>query len=225
MNQKEKELRLLICDIGRNLFNKDFIAANDGNISARLSETEVLASPTGVSKGYLQPHMLVKVNLQGEILEAAEGYRPSTEVKMHLRIYNELPEMNGVVHAHPPYATAFAIKGEPLDKMMMPESVIAMGDIPLAAYGTPSTEEIPDSLIPFLGKKTAVLLESHGALTWGKDVMSAYMNMERLEYTAKLTFITRMIKGERELPQNRIDELVALRSFMGCRVVQGGTAC
>lgn len=193
MNNHEEELRRLICDIGRNLFNKDFIAANDGNISARLSATEVITSPTGVSKGYLQPHMLVKVNLQGEILDAAEGYRPSTEVKMHLKIYNELPEMGGVVHAHPPYATAFAIKGEALDKMMMPESVIAMGDIPLAVYGTPSTEEIPDSLTPFLGKKTAVLLESHGALTWGKDVMAAYMNMERLEYTAKLTFLTRMI--------------------------------
>ncbi|CQR55098.1 class II aldolase/adducin family protein [Paenibacillus sonchi] len=215
MDELEKKLRLQICDIGKNLFNKDFIAANDGNISARLSETEVLATPTGVSKGYLEPHMLVKVNLQGEILEAQEGYRPSTEVKMHLRIYRELPEMNGVVHAHPPFGTAFAIKGEALDKMMMPESVIAMGEIPLAKYGTPSTEEVPDSIMPFLGKKTAVLLESHGALTWGKDVMGAYMNMERLEYTAKLTFLTRMIHGERELPPNRIEELVALRSFYG----------
>ncbi|MEK4343634.1 class II aldolase/adducin family protein [Paenibacillus sp. FSL P4-0184] len=215
MDNLEQKLRSQICDIGRNLFNKDFIAANDGNISARLSENEILTTPRAVSKGYLEPHMLVKVNLQGEVLEAAEGYRPSTETKMHLRIYNELPEMNGVVHAHPPYATAFAIKGEALDKMMMPESVIMIGDIPLAEYGTPSTEEIPDSLMPFLGKKTAVLLENHGALTWGTDVMEAYLNMERLEYTAKITFITRMIDGERELPQHRIDELVALRSFYG----------
>ncbi|MNO40843.1 L-ribulose-5-phosphate 4-epimerase UlaF [compost metagenome] len=215
MDNLEQKLRSQICDIGRNLFNKDFIAANDGNISARLSENEILTTPRAVSKGYLEPHMIVKVNLQGEVLEAAEGYRPSTETKMHLRIYNELPEMNGVVHAHPPYATAFAIKGEALDKMMMPESVIMIGDIPLAEYGTPSTEEIPDSLMPFLGKKTAVLLENHGALTWGTDVMEAYLNMERLEYTAKITFITRMIGGERELPQHRIDELVALRSFYG----------
>ncbi|MGE7611910.1 class II aldolase/adducin family protein [Paenibacillus sp. NPDC101420] len=215
MDNLEQKLRSQICDIGRNLFNKDFIAANDGNISARLSENEILTTPRAVSKGYLEPHMIVKVNLQGEVLEAAEGYRPSTETKMHLRIYNELPEMNGVVHAHPPYATAFAIKGEALDKMLMPESVIMIGDIPLAEYGTPSTEEIPDSLMPFLGKKTAVLLENHGALTWGTDVMEAYLNMERLEYTAKITFITRMIDGERELPQHRIDELVALRSFYG----------
>ncbi|MFD5018676.1 aldolase [Paenibacillus odorifer] len=215
MDNLEQKLRSQICDIGRNLFNKDFIAANDGNISARLSENEILTTPRAVSKGYLEPHMIVKVNLQGEVLEAAEGYRPSTETKMHLRIYNELPEMNGVVHAHPPYATAFAIKGEALDKMMMPESVIMIGDIPLAEYGTPSTEEIPDSVMPFLGKKTAVLLENHGALTWGTDVMEAYLNMERLEYTAKITFITRMIDGERELPQHRIDELVALRSFYG----------
>lgn len=215
MDNLEQKLRSQICDVGRNLFNKDFIAANDGNISARLSENEILTTPRAVSKGYLEPHMIVKVNLQGEVLEAAEGYRPSTETKMHLRIYNELPEMKGVVHAHPPYATAFAIKGEALDKMMMPESVIMIGDIPLAEYGTPSTEEIPDSLMPFLGKKTAVLLENHGALTWGTDVMEAYLNMERLEYTAKITFITRMIDGERELPQHRIDELVALRSFYG----------
>jgi L-fuculose-phosphate aldolase len=215
MDTLEQKLRHQICDIGKNLFNKDFIAANDGNISARISENEILTTPRAVSKGYLEPHMIVKVNLQGEVLEAAEGYRPSTETKMHLRIYNELPEMNGVVHAHPPYATAFAIKGEALDKMMMPESVIMIGDIPLAEYGTPSTEEIPDSLMPFLGKKTAVLLENHGALTWGTDVMEAYLNMERLEYTAKITFITRMIDGERELPQHRIDELVALRSFYG----------
>lgn len=215
MDDRERKLRLQICDIGRNLFNKEYIAANDGNISARLNENEVLATPTGVSKGYLEPDILVKVNLEGEILEAKEGYRPSTEVKMHLRIYRELPEIHGVVHAHPPFATAFAIKGETLDKMMMPESVIAMGDIPLAPYGTPSTEEVPDSIMPFLGKKSAVLLESHGALSWGKDVMAAYMNMERLEYTAKLTFLTRMIKGERELPADRIEELVALRSFYG----------
>lgn len=153
MDTLEQKLRLQICDIGRNLFNKDFIAANDGNISARLSENVILTTPRAVSKGYLEPHMLVKVNLQGEVLEAAEGYRPSTEAKMHLRIYNELPEMKGVVHAHPPYATAFAIKGEALDKMMMPESVIMIGDIPLAEYGTPSTEEIPDSLMPLWAKK------------------------------------------------------------------------
>ncbi|SET12653.1 class II aldolase/adducin family protein [Paenibacillus sp. NFR01] len=215
MDDKERKLRLQICDIGRNLFNKDFIAANDGNISARLNDNEIITTPTGVSKGYLEPEILVKVNLQGEIIEAHGDYRPSTEVKMHLRIYRELPHMGGVVHAHPPYATAFAIKGETLDKMMMPESVIAMGDIPLAVYGTPSTEEVPDSIMPFLGKKTAVLLESHGALSWGKDVMAAYMNMERLEYTAKLTFLTRMLQGERELPADRIEELVALRSFYG----------
>ncbi|AVD55119.1 class II aldolase/adducin family protein [Heyndrickxia coagulans] len=215
MKYSEKELRELICDIGRNLFNKDYVAANDGNISARLSENEVIATPTGVSKGYLTPEKLVKVTLEGEIVEAKEGYRPSTELKMHLRVYRRLPEMKGVVHAHPPFGTAFAIKGEVLDKMMMPESVIAMGEIPLAKYGTPSTEEIPDSIEPFLGNKQAVLLESHGALTWGKDVMAAYLNMERLEYTAKLTFITRMLKGERELPKNRIEELVNLRSFYG----------
>ncbi|MBO1206301.1 class II aldolase/adducin family protein [Staphylococcus nepalensis] len=215
MDKKEKELREQICDIGKNLFNKDFIAANDGNISARLSGSEILATPTATSKGYLTPESIVKLDLDGNIIEAQEGVKPSSEVKMHLRCYKEMEECNGVVHAHPPYATGFAIKGEVLDKATMPEVVIAMPEIPLAEYGCPSTEEIPDSVEPYFGKYEAVLLESHGALTWGDTLMNAYFNMERLEYIAKLTFITRAIGGERELPKNRIDELVALRPQYG----------
>jgi L-fuculose-phosphate aldolase len=213
MKQYEMELREQICEVGKNLFLKDFVAANDGNISARLSETEILVTPTGVSKGYLTPSKIVKVNLDGEVLEG--DTKPSTEAKMHLRVYKRRPDVNGVVHAHPPFSTVFAIKGEVLDKMMMPESVIAMGEIPLAVYGTPSTEEIPDSLEPYLATKSAVMLESHGALSWGKDVMAAYFNMERMEFTAKISFLARLINGERELPQDRIEQLVGMRSFYG----------
>ncbi|WP_019164957.1 class II aldolase/adducin family protein [Staphylococcus delphini] len=215
MTEKEQQLRELICDIGRNLFNKDYVAANDGNISARLSENEILATPTATSKGYLRPENIVKLDLEGNILDSKEGVKPSTEVKMHLRCYQKMPQCHGVVHAHPPYATAFAIKGEVLNKATMPEVVIAMPEIPLAHYGCPSTEEVPDSIEPYFNQSEAVLLESHGAITWGKDLMSAYLNMERLEYIAKLTYITRQLDGERELSQERIDELIKLRSFYG----------
>ncbi|MCR1871775.1 class II aldolase/adducin family protein [Mammaliicoccus lentus] len=211
MNKKEQNLRKQICDIGKNLFNKDFVAANDGNISARLSENEILATPTATSKGYLTPDAIVKLDLDGNILEAKEGVKPSSEIKMHLRCYKSMQNCNGVVHAHPPHATAFAIKGEVLDKATMPEVVIAMPKIPLAKYGCPSTEEIPDSVEPYFNEYEAVLLENHGALTWGKTLMDSYFNMERLEYIAKLTFITREIDGERELPKERIDELIELR--------------
>lgn len=215
MDTKEKKLREQMCDIGENLFNKGFVAANDGNISARLSANEVLATPTATSKGYMTPDSIVKLDLEGNILEAKEGVLPSSEVKMHLRCYKAMEKCNGVVHAHPPYATGFAIKGEVLKKATMPEVVIAMPEIPLAAYGCPSTEEIPDSVEPYFDNYEAVLLESHGALTWGDTLMNAYLNMERLEYIAKLTFITRSIDGERELPKERIDELVALRPKYG----------
>ncbi|QDW90833.1 class II aldolase/adducin family protein [Staphylococcus chromogenes] len=215
MDAKEKELRELICDIGKNLFNKDYVAANDGNISVRLNENEILATPTGVSKGYLRPENICKLDLDGNVLEAAEGLKPSSEVKMHLRCYKKMPDCHGVVHAHPPYATAFAIKGEKLDKATMPEVVIAMPEIPLAEYGCPSTEEVPDSIEPFFNSHEAVLLESHGAITWGNSLMDAYLNMERLEYIAKLTYITRQIDGERELPSDRVEELINLRSFYG----------
>lgn len=212
----EQELRTQICEIGRLVHQKDFVAANDGNISTRLSSNEILATPTGISKGMLKPDMLIKLDMEGNVLEGT--LRPSTEVKMHLRAYKASPDIGGVVHAHPPYATAFAIAGVPLDKMLMPESVIAMGVIPIAPYGTPSTEEIPDAVEPFFTTKLAVLLESHGALSWGKDVMAAYFNMERLEYTAKVTYLAEQMKGARELPQHRIDELVALRSYYGVTI-------
>lgn len=215
MTEQEKQLRMLICEIGNHLFNKDFVAANDGNISARLSDNEILATPTATSKGFLRPENIVKLDLEGNILEAPPGVKPSTEVKMHLRCYQKMPQCNGVVHAHPPYATAFAIKGEVLNKATMPEVVIAMPEIPLAQYGCPSTEEVPDSIEPYFNRCEAVLLENHGAITWGKDLTSAYLNMERLEYIAKLTYITRQLQGERELPQERIDELIQLRAFYG----------
>lgn len=215
MSDREIELRNEICEIGKHLFNKDFVAANDGNISVRLSENEILATPTGTSKGFLKPENIVKLDLEGNILEAKQGIKPSSEVKMHLRCYRKMKECNGVVHAHPPFATAFAIKGEVLDKATMPEVIIAMPEIPLAKYGCPSTEEVPDSLEPFFGKVEAVNLESHGSITWGASLIDAYLNMERLEYIAKLTFITRQINGERELPKERIEELINLRSFYG----------
>ncbi|MCE4950051.1 class II aldolase family protein [Staphylococcus hominis] len=215
MNKKEEVLREQICDIGRNLFNKNFVAANDGNISARLSQNEILATPTATSKGYITPDSIVKLDLDGNIIEAKEGIAPSSEIKMHLRCYKKMSKCEGVVHAHPPYGTAFAIKGEILNKATMPEVVIAMPTIPIAKYGCPSTEEIPDAVEPYFDKYDAVLLESHGALTWGTSLMNAYLNMERLEYIAQLTAITRSIDGERELPKHRINELIALRPKYG----------
>ena len=201
----EARLRAELCEIGRALWQRQMVAANDGNLSARLPDGTVLCTPTGVSKGFLTPEMLAVVAPDGSPVRGER--RVSTEVLMHLRVYREDPAVGAVVHAHPLYATAFAIKGEPLVGLMMPESVVALPEVPLAPYATPSTHEVPDSVAPFVRTHTACLLEHHGALTWGPDLMTAYLAMERLEYTAQLTTIVRAIGGERVLSTDRIADV------------------
>ena len=142
-----------------------FVAANDGNISVKVSENEYYCTPTGVSKGFMTPDMIIKIDADGNKLEGK--LNPSSEIKMHMRVYRERPDVNAVVHAHPPTATAYAVAGIPLDKYLLPEAILVLGDVPICKYGTPSTMEIPDSLEPYIQTHDAFLLQNHGALTVG----------------------------------------------------------
>ncbi len=200
----EAGLRRDLCEIGRKMWHRGMVAANDGNVSVRLPDGRILCTPTGVSKGALRENQLPVVALDGSVLDAGENWQPSSEIRMHLRAYEVSDKVGAVVHAHPPYATAFAIKGEALTGTMMPESVVAMPEIPLAPYATPSTHEVPDSIEPFIRTHRGCLLEHHGALTWAGDLMTAYLAMERLEYSAYMTFLVRQIDGERHLSPERI---------------------
>ena len=204
-----------ICQVGRILFDKGFVASNDGNLSVRISEEVILTTPTGVSKGFLKPDMLVKLNLQGDVLEGT--LEPSSELKMHLRVYSERQDVRAIVHAHPPYATTYAIAGIPLNQAMMPEAVIALGTVPIVEYGTPSTEEIPNAVAHYIHSYHALLLENHGALTWGKDLFSAYFLMESLEFVAKVNFNVKLLGRERELSQGRVQELLDIKEKMGIK--------
>ena len=204
----EASLREQMCDIGRSMWTKGMVAANDGNISALLPDGTILCTPTGVSKGFMTPAMLPVVDIDGGIVSLGKGDRqPSSEVRMHLRAYQTSDLIGAVVHAHSPYATAFAIKGEALVGKLMPESIVAMPEIPLAPYATPSTDEVPDSIEPFVRSHPGCLLEHHGAITWAGDLMTAYMAMERLEYSALMTYLVRQIDGERQLSPERIAAL------------------
>lgn len=227
----EYEVKKQICEIGKRIYDKGFVAANDGNITVKISENEYIATPTGISKGFMTPDMMVKVDGEGKVLQASGGYRPSSELKMHLRVYKERPDVRSVVHAHPPYGTSFAIAGIPLAKPIMPEAIIFLGCVPIAEYGTPSTDEIPDAVSKYLQNYDALLLENHGALTYSDSLISAYHKMESLEFYAKLLFISTQLGGPKELPQYQVERLYELRRQFGiagrhpadiCKTLGGG---
>ncbi|MGN1167558.1 MAG: class II aldolase/adducin family protein [Lachnospiraceae bacterium] len=213
--RSELEIKKEMCEIGKRVYNRGMVAANDGNFSVKLNENEFLCTPTGVSKGFMTPEYICKVDAKGNVLEANEGFRPSSEVKMHLRVYQERPDVNAVVHAHPMYATTFAIAGIPLMEPIMPEAVIFLGGVPLAKYGTPSTVEVPDSIMPYIQEYDAVLLENHGALTYSDTLMNAYHKMESVEFYARLMYQAKMIGGPQILDEKRVEELYEIRRNMG----------
>ena len=188
-----------------------WVAANDGNVSVRLEDGTFLATPTGISKSFITPEKLVLINDKGEVLDGQPGYKPSSEIKMHLRCYRERPDVGGVVHAHPPTATGYAVAGKSLDEYSMIETVIAIGSIPLTPYGTPSTDEVPEAITPYLQDHDVLLLQNHGALTVGADLLTAYYRMETLELYAKISLNAHLLGGAKEIPMEQIDKLMYLR--------------
>ncbi len=213
--QNEYEIKKQICEIGKRIYNRNMVAANDGNISVKLNDHEFLCTPTGVSKGFMTPDFICKVDENGNVLQANKGFRPSSEIKMHMRVYKLRPDVGSVVHAHPVYATSFAIAGIPLTQPIMPEAVIALGCVPIAEYGTPSTNEIPDRLEKYLPYYDAVLLESHGALTWSENLLAAYMKMESVEFYAQLLYQSKMLGGPKEFDKATVEKLYEIRRKMG----------
>lgn len=213
----EYEVKKQICEIGKRIYNKGMVAANDGNISVRIGENEFLCTPTGVSKGFMTPEYICKVDAAGKVIQANPGFKPSSEIKMHMRVYRERPDVNSVVHAHPLYATSFAIAGIPLTEPIMPEAVIALGCVPIAEYGTPSTEEIPDAVSKYLQHYDAVLLANHGALSFSDSLLNAYYKMESLEFYAQLLYQSRMLGGPKKLTDEQVSRLYEIRRKFGLK--------
>ncbi len=211
----ELEIKKQICEIGKRIYNQGMVAANDGNISVKLSDKEFLCTPTGVSKGFMTPEYICKVDATGKVLQANKGYKPSSEIKMHMRVYKERPDVGAVVHAHPIYATSFAIAGIPLTQPIMPEAVITLGCVPIAEYGTPSTEEIPDAVSKYLQYFDAVLLANHGALSFADTLLSAYHKMESVEFYAKLLYYSKQLGGPKELSPEQVKKLYEIRRQFG----------
>jgi L-fuculose-phosphate aldolase len=202
-------IRQEVCRIGKLLHERGYVAATDGNISVRLSQNLVLCTPTSVSKGMMQPEDLVVVDMDGH---QKDGTRhPSSELGMHLLFYCMRPDIRAVVHAHPPTATGFAAAGISLEEPLVAEVVTAFGKIPLARYGMPGTQELANGLRPLVPKHDAILMEHHGVVTCGHELLKAYFNMESVEHCAKISLVARQLGPTHPIPVEEVRKLMEAR--------------
>ena len=208
MNEGTKKYSDLLVDICHRLYAKGFVTATDGNVSVRLENGNILTTRTSVNKGMVTSDDFVEVDPSGK--PVIPHRQPSTEIGMHLFIYSKRPDVNAVVHAHPTYATGFATARQALNACLFPEVIVGLGSIPLAEYATPSTEEVANSLAPFVGNADAILLANHGVVTYGKDLYDAYFKMEKVEHAAHITFVARMLDGEKVLSVGEVEKLRAI---------------
>jgi L-fuculose-phosphate aldolase len=209
------QTRREIIGVCKRIYQRGYVAANDGNVSVRLSEDRVLSTPTGMSKGFITEDQLIVCDMEGSKVSGA--LHPSSELKMHLMIYGERGDVNAVVHAHPVTATGFAVAGIPLAQCVLPEVVITLGSIPITEYGTPSTEEIPNSIRNYIHDYDAFLLENHGALTIGSDVLNAYHKMETIEHFAQIVMVARQLGHVGVLSDENVQKLMQVRERLGVK--------
>ncbi len=213
MSRSDEQARADIVEIGRRLWQRGYVASNDGNISVRLDERRLLTTPKSVSKGFMTPDMMVVTDFSGAKL--AGEREPSSELKMHLQVYRDRPDARAVVHAHPPTATGFAVAGIPLDRAVLAEVVTTLGSIPIAEYATPSTDELPAACSKYLKAHDGLLLANHGALALGPDLFTAYHRMETIEHFARISLVTRTLGREHLLSREEVDRLQGLRGMYG----------
>ena len=209
----EEQIRADIVEVGRRLYARGFVASNDGNISARLDDHRLVTTPKSVSKGFMTPDMMVIVDSEGKKLTGDRD--PSSELPMHLEIYRQRPDVNAVVHAHPPTATGFAVAGIPLTRAVLAEVVTTLGSIPIAEYGTPSTAELPEAVRKYIKAHDGMLLANHGAVTCGSGVYNAHFKMETIEHFARISLVARLLGREHLLSREEVVRLQGLRGMYG----------
>lgn len=209
--------------VSHRLYEKGFVTATDGNVSARLPNGNILVTPSALNKGRVAESDLVEVKADGTTVTL--NRKASTELGMHLFIYRQRPDVRAVVHAHPTYATGFATARIPLNECLFPEVIVGLGAIPLAAYATPSTKEVAEALAQYVEKADAILLSNHGVVTYGCDLDDAYFKMEKVEHTAHITFVARMLGGEKPLNAEEINKLRAISKLSYGKEMEGKIAC
>jgi L-fuculose-phosphate aldolase len=211
----ESALRADIVEVGRRMYARGYTASNDGNISVRLGSDRLLMTPKGVCKGFMTPDMMCVTDLDGRKLQGDRD--PSSEMLMHLEVYRQRPDVQAVVHAHPPTATGFAVAGIPLDRAVLAEVLTTLGSIPIAEYATPSTKELPEAVRKYIKAHDGMLLANHGALTVGSDLFSAYYKMEIIEHFAKISLVARLLGREHLISREEVNRLQELRGTYGIK--------
>src|ERR1700694_5423457 len=213
----ERQYRREIALFGRALHERGYVAAMDGNLSVRLDERHILATPTSMCKGMMKPSDLVIVDLEGRRLEGRRDV--SSEIAMHLLIYKLRPDVQGVVHAHPPTATGFAAAGMALNQPLVCEVVIGLGSIPLARYGTPGTSELAETLAPYVPHYDAILMSNHGGVAYGDTLEHAYMKMETVEHFAQIALVTPLLGRQKPLGEDEVEKLLLARArYFGAKM-------
>ncbi|GIW97961.1 MAG: L-fuculose-phosphate aldolase [Pirellulaceae bacterium] len=202
-----------ICDIGRRIYNKGFAAANDGNITVRVGENEVLCTPTMHSKGFLRPDDICTIDMEGN--QIAGRKKRSSEALLHLEIYRQRPDVKSVVHCHPPHATAFAVAREPIPQCVLPEVEVFLGDVPITRYETPGGKAFAETVIPFVHKSNVIILANHGTVSFGENVERAYWWTEILDAYCRILMLSRQLGRVNYLDYEKSRELLELKSKWG----------
>lgn len=208
----EKQARKLIVEIGKLLYERSYVVASDGNLSIRLDENTVLATPTMHCKGRMTEESLALTDMDGKPLT---DKRASSELAMHLLIYKMRPDVKAVCHAHPPNGTAFAVAGLAIDKPILSEVILTLGCVPLTGYGTPSTDELTEAMKPYVEHHNALLMANHGAVAYGNDLWQAFDRLETLEHTARIAILAKALGGANDLPKDAIEKLINIREKAG----------
>ena len=208
----EQTARREIVRVGQLLYERSYVVSSDGNVSVRLDDGRILATPTQTCKGRMTEGMLALTDLDGKPLN---DRRASSELAMHLLIYRERTEVKAVCHAHPPHGSAFAVAGLAIDQPILSEVILTLGCVPLAEYGTPSTDELTEAMRPLVKHHNALLMANHGAVAYGTDLWQAFDRLETLEHTAKIAILARTLGGAQNLPPDAIEKLINVREAAG----------
>jgi L-fuculose-phosphate aldolase len=215
MQSEDQKLRADLCGVGKRMYDKGLIAAADGNISVRTAAGEIYVTPSGACKGEMRPEDIVVTDGRGQKLRGER--KPSSELEMHIAVYEARPDVLAVVHAHPPLATGFAAAGVPLSPALLSEIILTLGCVPLTEYATPTTSELPRVIRAYAAHYDGLLLANHGAVTLGKDAWDAYFKMETVEHYAKINLVTKVLGVERPLPLPAVEKLMELKRKAGLR--------